>query len=65
MNKVVLSAIIDFMITGGTAFLALPTSVELELRTVLVILVGALVSTAKGLKTYSAEHPRNHGGKGK
>ena len=57
MGKMALSALIDFAITAGTAFLALPESAELTPRVIITIAVGAIVSTGKGLKTYHATHP--------
>lgn len=58
MNKVYVSALIDFLVTSGTAFLALPTDVSVKPRSIITIIIGAVVATAKGLKTYSATHPK-------
>lgn len=58
MNKVWGSAAIDFVITAGTAFLALPLDADINARILITILIGALVSTGKGLKTYHATYPQ-------
>lgn len=56
-GKMWASGFIDFAITAGTAFLALPQDADIDTRIIVTILVGALVSTGKGLKTYHATSP--------
>lgn len=57
MNKIIMSGVLDFIITAGTAFVALPDA-PLTLRQIAIILVGSAVATAKGLRTYYAEYPK-------
>lgn len=57
-SKIVASAAIDFVITWGTAYMAMPINVELSPRMLITMTVGAVVATAKGLQTYHAEFPK-------
>lgn len=56
-RKVWGSAGIDFAITAGTAFLAIPQDADITLRSLLTIIVGAAVATGKGMQTYRARYP--------
>jgi len=51
------SAGIDFAVTAGTAYLSFPQDTPMSWRTIITILVGSLVATAKGLRTYLATSP--------
>lgn len=56
-TKVWGSALIDFAITWGTAFLSLPMDTDITLRMIITMTVGSVVATAKGLRTYYATSP--------
>lgn len=57
-RKVWGSAAVDFVITWGTAFLALPMDADITLRMMITMTVGAGVATAKGVRTYYATYPQ-------
>lgn len=58
MNKKVWSsAAIDFGITFITAFMAVPTDVQITTRSLIAMVAGSALSTLKGLKTYYAMPP--------
>lgn len=56
-NKPWLSALTDFVVTFGTAFIAWPDDETLTVRAVVTMAIGASVATAKGMRTYWATHP--------
>ena len=58
MNKILVSAGMDFVITAGTAFMALLQEGPVTWRGSIAALLGATVATLKGVKTYEATHPK-------
>ena len=55
-----LSALLDFVITFGTVFIALPKD-EISAYSLIAGGVGALVASAKGVRTYMAKPPQERG----